>query len=319
MNASRAVVLAFGLWLGGCSADRSSGGTAETENAISAREFRVDSLLPEWNRPKGVPTVATLRLDSNNFLFRGLDPAGRDLDIRRLDGSSLPFEILLWDPPRRQARLRVRLDGELLEKGSRLAVWQGLPTVRRENPTSVWSGIPDSQRIELTSVLVDDFEGGSIKTRLPDSSSWYLATSAGTGITLSAMGRAGHAVRLVSTGSSADPVALAAALLVPSPKSLRSIDSIVFWARGKGDARGALERAGAGIQVVAWSAIALDTSWQRIRIVPGSFDTAARTSGGARWDEVRDSLTHLSFWMQGAGELWIDDPRLYGIDRDDLR
>lgn len=313
------------LWAGlgvlfcSCSSDRSAGGTAETENAASARMFRVDSLLDEWSRLSGLPTVATLRLDAGNFPFDVSDPLGRGIDVRRSDGTSLPFEILFWDPHRSQARLRTRISRNDRGPGAALAVWRGLAGAKREDPAAVWLGIPDSQRVYLTSVLVDDFESGANRTRLPDSSSWFLSSNAGTGIAASGMGRPGKALRLVATSAKSEPVALAAALLADSPRSLRSVDSIVFWARGKGAARASLERAGAGTQVVAWRAFPLDSSWQRIRILPGEFDTLGRKGDGVLWSQVRDSATHLSFWMQGDGELWIDDPRIFGIDREDLR
>jgi hypothetical protein len=34
---------------------------------------------------------------------------------------------------------------------------------------------------------------------------------------------------------------------------------------------------------------------------------------------VRDSITSLTFLIGGGSDLWIDDIRIYGIGRDDLR
>jgi len=65
--------LLLGFW--GCFDDRISGNTTQTENTVTARSILVDSVLPDWNRPAGWPTVATLRLDSSNFDFRGSDSA----------------------------------------------------------------------------------------------------------------------------------------------------------------------------------------------------------------------------------------------------
>jgi hypothetical protein len=125
-------------------------------------------------------------------------------------------------------------------------------------------------------------------------------------------------LKLVSASTGSGTVALAAALLAFTPRSLRTIDSIVFWAKGTGLPRVAMEHAVAGSQLVAWQTFPVDTFWQRVRIVPTGFDSPL-ASGGASWTAIRDSLTHLSFWMTGSGELWIDDPRIHGIDRDDLR
>ena len=57
----------------GCSEDRRAGNSSETENNIAARTISVDSVLPGWNRPHGVPTVATLKLDATNFAFDEVD------------------------------------------------------------------------------------------------------------------------------------------------------------------------------------------------------------------------------------------------------
>lgn len=293
--------------LSGCLGDRISGGSSETENAVVARVFPADSLLPEWNRPDGKATVAILRLDSSILDFRLSDSLGRDLDVRRANGSRVPFVISHWDRVRGQGRLQVRIEADLRGPGGSIQLWKGLRRVDRTDSAGLWSGIADSSRLELTSVLVDDFESAN--------SAWFIAS--GSGIVAAGGGRQGSALHLISTGT--DPVVLAAALLAPTPRRLGSIDSIAFWARGSGRLRVALEHALPGSQLVAWTAYEPDTAWHRVQIRPSSFDSAAVNSGGARWDDILDSVTHLSFWLDGPGEAWIDDPRLYGINREDLR
>jgi hypothetical protein len=302
------------LWAA-CSGDHVAGGSSETENAVMARVLPVDSLLAVWNRPVGMATVATLRLDSTALDFRLSDSLGLDLDVRRTNGSRVPFEIAHWDRMRRQGRLYVRIDSDLRQPGTSIQLWQGLTLAHRSDPAGVWSGIADSLRLNLTSVLVDDFESGSNRVRLPDSSTWFLGS--GTGTVAAGAGRQGNALHMVNTGS--DPVVLAAALLASTPRRLGAIDSVVFWARGSGRLRVAMEHALPGSDIVAWAPQDLDTAWRRVSVRPASFDSAAAASGGARWADILDSATHLSFWLDGKGEAWIDDPRLFGIDRDDLR
>jgi hypothetical protein len=300
-----------------CSGERSAGGTAETENSVLARTFLVDSILPDWNHPAHQPTVATLRLDSQDLDFGRIDPSGRDVDLRGRDGNSLPFEIKLWDPVLKHARLLIRIDTGLSSPGSRIFLWRGLSLLDRSNPAMVWRNLSDSLRMATTSVLVDDFENGTNRTLLPDSSAWFIGGDAGTGIVTAGGARSGRALRLVSTSSSSAAESLAAALLAQTPRSFRTVDSIVLWARVIGDAKISLEYATAGTQRVAWTSLPRDSAWRRIRIVPSSFDTGASTR--ATWSQVRDSVTHLSFWMFGSGELWIDEPRIFGIDRDDVK
>lgn len=295
------------LPLTGCFGDRLSGGSAETENAVVARVFPVDSLLPAWNRPDGKATVATLRLDSGILDFRSSDSLGRDLEVRRANGIPVPFVISHWDRERGEGRVQVRIEADLRGPGQSIQLWKGLKRVDRSDSAGLWSGIADSARLELTSVLVADFESSI--------AAWFLESGSGT--VAAGGGRQGNALRVIS--SEAGPVVLAAALLASTPRSLGAIDSIVFWARGTGRLRVALEHALPGSQLVAWTAFDPDTSWQRVQIRPSSFNTAAANSGGARWEDIRDSVTHLSFWLDGQGEVWIDDPRLFGIDREDLR
>jgi hypothetical protein len=302
------------LWAG-CSGDHLAGGSSETENAVMARLLPVDSLLAAWNRPVGMATVAVLRLDSTALDFRLSDSLGLDLDVRRAKESPVPFELSHWDRRRRQGRLYVRIDSDLRQPGTAIQLWQQLPLAHRSDPAGVWAGIADSLRLNLTSVLVDDFESGSNRVRLPDSSTWFLGS--GTGTVAAGGGRQGNALHMATTGS--EPIVLAAALLASTPRHLGTIDSIVFWARGSGRLRVAMEHALAGSQLVAWTARDLDTAWRRVSVRPASFDSAAVSSGGARWADVLDSATHLSFWLEGQGEAWVDDPRLFGIDRDDLR
>lgn len=307
------------LWLCNCSGDRFAGGSAETENAILARIFPVDSLLSPWNRPPGLPTVATLRLDSTHLPFQEMDAQGLDLDLRERDGARLPFEITHWDRSRAQGRVQIRVDTALRKKGSGIELWRGLSRIDRSNPLGLWPGIADSLRVNLISVLVDDFESGTNRNRLLNNAAWFLATGSGT--VAANGGRPGNALRLISSDSV--PVVLAAALLTATARPLGSIDSIVVWARGTGRLRIALEHATPGSQLVAWAPHQVDSAWHRVRIRPAAFDSVATSLGGstpaaARWSEIMDSVTHLSFWLDGPGEVWVDDPRLFGIDRDDL-
>jgi hypothetical protein len=301
------IALSILLWAG-CSGDRLGGGSSETENAVVARVLLIDSLLPEWNRPVGMATVGTVRLDSASFDFNLSDSLGLDLDVRRANGNRVPFEISHWDRLRRQGRLNVRIDSDLRGDGTSIRLWRGLARAHRSDPAGVWSGIADSLRLNLTSALVNDFESGS-------TAAWFLGS--GTGTVAAGAGRPGNALHMVTTGTG--PVVLAAALLASTPRRLGAIDSIVFWARGSGRLRVAMEHALPGSQLVAWTARDLDTAWRRVSVRPASFDSAAASSGGARWADILDSATHLSYWLEGQGEAWIDDPRLFGIDRDDLR
>jgi hypothetical protein len=70
----------------------------------------------------------------------------------------------------------------------------------------------------------------------------------------------------------------------------------------------------------AWTHIALDsTKWTRIRIRPTDFDTADNVAGNVGWNAVRSRVTTLTFMVNGGRDLYLDDIRMYGVDRDDFR
>jgi hypothetical protein len=102
-------------------------------------------------------------------------------------------------------------------------------------------------------------------------------------------------------------------------RNLRSMDSLVFWAKGtKGSILfTAFDHADA---FKAWKSDTLDTAWKKIKIRPSDFIPASNPYGGNRgWAAVRDSVTDLTFIIYNGTSLRLDDVRLYGVDRDDLR
>jgi len=321
----RITVLSF-FALGACSSDRISGNSVETENTVAGREIRVDSLLPEWNRPVSGATVATLRLDARNFDFRSSTASGRDIRLERLDSTLLPFEIVQWDSASAHGRLRVRIDSPLLARGARFRLAWGHRLSNWTDPVKTWAGIKDSLRLSLTSVAVDDFERGTLRSLLPDSSDWYSAASDSCTVTYPSLssaghGRSGNAIRI---GYSAPQqfflYSLLGIRLGPGPRSLRSLDSLVFWARGSGVLAVAFDHLNGSSGPKAWKTkMPLDTGWTRIRIRPADLDTIDGVGNNVGWSAVRDSVTNLTFLANTGSELLIDDVRLHGIDRDDLR
>lgn len=308
----------------GCADDRHTGNSSETENTL-ARSISVDSLLPSWNHPELVPTVATLRLDATNFDFSKADSIGSDVDVETEDSAPIPFEMVFWDKPAKRARLHVRLDTSLLSLNSRFLVRWGRVPQARSNPGAVWKGLPDSQKLELNSVLVDNFEHGSMRNLLPIPQVWYSGTSDSGKIawfTLGAAGakRSGNALGIsYSANGVAGQYALMGSELGPGVYNLRSLDSLVFHARGSGSFYPSFDRFTNQRGYKARMKVSIDSSWRRVRIRPADFDTTIDPSGNIGWSRIRDSVTNLTFMISGNGELWIDDIRIHGIDRDDLR
>lgn len=329
MSASRIwmALLLSGI-LGSCSEDRLTGNTTQTENTASARSILVDSFLPVWNHPLWYPTVGTLRLDSSNFDFGPTDSTGKDLDVSRTDSTPIPFQIVDWDKPGRKGRLLVRLDPSLLVPGSRFLLRWKRELKERTDPQAVWREIPEFQRLRIGSVLVDDFEKPSHRSYLPDSANWYTAV-ADTSVKVSeptfvAAGgdRQGTAVR-ITYKVPANTYKYALIGIVPGhnavPCRLRSMDSIVLWARGSGKLSIAFDRLPPYSKGKAWAHRILDTAWTRIRLQPQDLELPEPNTEMVGWLAVRDQVTNLTFLVSGGSELMLDDIRIYGIDVDDLK
>lgn len=310
------------LWLlpMGCGTDRVAGSSSETENML-ARAIPVDSLVSPWNHPVNGVTLATIRLDSSNFDFSKSTAAGLDVSLERADGRLLPFEIVQWDSVAARARLRVRLDSSLLAGKQRILLRWGLVRMIRTDPVAVWNAVSDTQRLEVNSVLIDDFENGTLSSLLPNGNTWYVIQNDSVRVTTvptlvpASLGRAGAAAHF----SYKQPYSLMG-LALGGHRSLRSLDSMVFWARGTGVLMPAFDNIDSGTGGKAWTHITLDsTVWTRIRIRPQDLDTADNLAGNVGWIPVRDRVGNLTFLAAAGTEVYLDDIRLYGIDRDDLK
>jgi hypothetical protein len=312
------------LVLCACDSDRVAGGSVETEN-VSARVLPVDSILPEWNRPESGATVATLRFDSANFDFSKSSSDGSDLRMERLDGTLLPFEVVFWDPSVRMGRLRVRLDGALLSTRKSIRFRWGLSNAASlSDPTSTWAGL-DSLRSVLTSVSVADFENGSDTTLLPTHPLWnaYNADSSyvdSFGFPADNPGRPGKAMHMRCRAPGTHFVVVNTELVKGGAvRSLRALDSMVLWVKGTGTLSVSFDHLTYGFGPKAWMHFTLGPTWTRLRVRPQDLDPADYVGYNLGWNAVRDSITHLTFIVSGGTELWMDDVRLHGVDRDDLR
>ena len=333
---ARLFAFALPLFGSGCLDSRSAGTSTETENAVAARTFSVDSVLPPTCNGADHPVVATLRLDSGDFDYSKSRLDGKDLEVVRTDGRAIPFEIVYWDPVAAKGRLHVRIDPSLRNPGSRFELRSGLPAAIRSSETAVWEGIPPQQRLLWSSALVDDFESGNIlHNRLPDSSFWYIGGYLpSSGLSAGVSGRVGNSLHLTcATGQCTNQRALlTATLLANTPRGFRSLDSIEVWARGTGKLWITLEELDS-VQLArvqrgqidsvqarrTWTSRQLTSSWQRFTVTPATFDPADGVSGNVGWDALRDSINYLTFLVENGSETWIDDVRLYGILPEDLR
>lgn len=329
MRLCEIALVACSVGIAGCGSDPVAGNSVETENTASARILPVDSILPTWNRPAG-GTVATLRFDRSDFDFAASFGDGRDLQFTRLGGAALPFFIDVWDSAAGRGRVLVRIDDSLLlADSSRIRMVWGVRQTSLSDAFATWVGLSDSTGLLANSALVDDFQDSNTTNSLPVANTWYASaygsSSNVSGISfdtagLSRSGQALHVTYTAPTTTSTTQYVVVATYLGSKPDCLRSLDSLVFWARGSGTLYVALEHLTNSAGPKAWMHFTLDsTAWTRKSVRPSDFDAADGEGNNYGWNVVRDSITTLTFLVKGGSNLWLDDIRLHGVNRDDLK
>jgi len=315
------MIVLFSLLAVGCGSDRVAGNTTETENLLTAREFKVDSILPKWYHSDTGTVIATLRLDSSDVDFRHTDSIGRDLSVERGDSTPIPFQVVFWDRVAGLGRIQVRLDSSLRVPGAKIRLRWGFPFQRRSDSVAVWRSVPDSERVVLNSILIDDFEHGSDVSLLPSATSWYAFTTDSAQVSVPTLepaqaGRSGTVAHISYQGNGWQMIGLQ----LGGHRNLRSLDSLVFWARGTGIVSPTLENLDSMNAGKAWKHIPLDsTTWTRIRIRPSDFDTADNQAGNVGWNPIRYRVTTLTFFVSTGRDLYLDDIRMYGVNQDDFK
>jgi hypothetical protein len=298
-----------------------------------SRKVPIDSLISDWMQPLPEFSVVTLKLDSTNFDFIEAMEDGRDLRIFDANGTPLIFQRALWSPIEKRAVIRIRIQNPKQSASSQMELrWGHLGAIDPEF-TGLWSGISDSLHQELYSLLIDDFEHGSGQTGIPPpipSTFWYIVP-ADTSIAVDSSiladftnalqpageDREGTAVHISYTATSTLWFVFGT-ILGSGPRNLETLDSIEFWVKGNGVYSIALETfTGAGGKAIYNDS--LPSAWTRKCIRPIDFAPADSIGGNIGWENVKDSLTNLTFFSGQGTDFWVDDIRLYGVNRDDLK
>ena len=294
--------------------------------------LRLDSLISSWALPVSDPTVITLFLDSSNFPFAQAMLDGRDLRLWDAQGNLLVSQRARWDATLQKAVVRVRVNTAGLDSNTRITMAWGHPGAIELGSAGLWNGINDSVKQELYSLLIDDFEHNSGQTALPSpipATYWYvIADSADTfstdlsskylpALQLAGDGRSGHALHL-SYSDSTSQWNILGTVFGPGQRSIATLDSIVFWVRGSGDFSLSFDNL-SGKGGKAWMHALLDTAWTRKCIRPQDLLAADSNADNVGWDNVKDVVTNLTFFFGGGKDFWIDDIRMYGINRDNLK
>lgn len=311
-----------------CSHDPLAGGNGtSTDNVVTARTLPIDSLAASLPDGDAGPYPLFVQIDSSTLDFASSYPDGRDLRVTNDSSMPLPFQLREWNPAQRHASIWVRLPR--LERGAKRSIALRIgrdSTVSRSNPFETWKGVSDSTRQNVSSVLLADFETGSLVLGTPcGCNSWYMGHSPKTvidtprsGIDSAGKGRSGKAYHLAYKAAVNPDWALVGSrlgdILNHPTHRFGGLDSITFWARGNGTLRIALEDGrDTGTHSKAWRIIDSfpSTTWKRYRVRPSDFEIPTFYSQG--WQAVKDRINTITIFGQDGSDFWIDDIRLHGL------
>ena len=302
---------------------------------IQSLEINPTDLISDWMRPLSDPFVLTLRLDSTNFNFSKAREDGSDLQLFTSKGAAVPMVIDSWDPDIKSASINIRLES-LKDTADTWTLEYGNPDAEAPQKVNVWKGISDSLWYELNSIENFNFESVSSRNDLPSPlrrESWYIqlhkkdtltdsvttsfidATGA---ITTSSNWNGGNVLHINYKVDYPDIVVFGTHLTYHRHDWSR-MDSLVVWMKTDGDFEIILESLDDTLNYKAsykGKGKGL-TEWKRYCVKPEDFTYKIRDYHG--WDIVRNKITNFTIFTYNSTELWLDNVRAYGVNRDDLK
>lgn len=285
----------------------------------------LDSLVPDWSYPLYDSTVFTLRLNSSNFDFSTAAKDGSDLRIETSWGKPLAFNIRRWESKLKRAVVRIRIQREEIENKDSIHVRWGRSNAINRSIENVWEGIPDSTRKKLNSVLISDFENQSKVIAYPEpiAESYWYRTHTETATTLidyveAGGDREGYAAHYTYSYEKPEDWSLMGTYW-DGHKSIATLDSIVFWAKGDGKMSVSFDQNADSSSIKSWVHLNLNAEWTHHSFKPSDLLPEDNIGGNVGWLKVRDSISNISFFGHDGTGFWLDDITLHGVDRDDLK
>lgn len=289
------------------------------------------NLISSWMRPISIPYVLVMRLDSTNFDFSQAKEDGSDIHLLDADGKELPIEIDGWDTSIHSATINIRIEDFKDTVGVWTLEWGDIyaPAQKKSN---VWNGISDSLMYELNTIEIFNFDSNSYKNDLPaplTRNTWYLQAEEGATLTDTAVAKDYHKSLQkdplgVLPGLSAHfeykaehpEYILMGTRLTNHPHDFSRLDSVIVWIRGDGEFEIILETLDDELNYKCSHKGTALPIWQRLVLTPEDFDYKIRDYHG--WDVTRNKITNFTIFGYNGSELWVDNVRLYGVNRDDL-
>lgn len=299
------------------------------------------TLISSWMRPLSEPYVLVMRLDST-FNFDETDDEGKDLRLLNGDGELLPIEVDGWDKKIKSGTINVKIT-DLKDTNKLWTLEWGDVYAPMNRPSDIWKNLSDSLVRLLNTVKVLDFEDTSdyAKNDLPSplyKKEFYIGASGGgsaSGLTLDSAGRYnvkpayvnsdggafGKKVLQVkySAKSSESQYIVIGTRISQEPHDLSRLDSVELWAKGSGKIQVILEtyEPESDTNYKAIYETSISDEWERVVVRPEDFikNEPKKYHG---WDVTRNRITRFTIFAFDGKEVWVDNVRLYGINRDDL-
>lgn len=310
-----------------------------------SRIITLDSAISNWMQPVAESTVVFVRLNADNFDFSETMKNGNDIRITDQSGNRLAFKKAFWSDSLKQAELQIRINGtsnvenlvmywgkSAALDASTAALCDAKPSdISIANCNDVWTGLSDSLVAALHSVKLIDFDKQKLITAFNYSDGtrdWYFNPQ-DTNVTTTPSRenvqdafefndeRQSYVFHWKSTSKKKGKWSMIGVRINQIPSSLESIDSIAFYAKGKGELGFAIEVLDEPTGKTKYVDY-LDSSWKRFSFTPDDFVEGDGEFGNMGWDFVKARVTTFSIWIVDDSEMWIDDVILYGVNRDNF-
>ena len=304
------------------------------EQWAHARTIPLDSTISDWMKPIAESTVVFARLNETNFDFSEAMNNGNDIRFTDQSGNSLAFKRAFWnsatqDAPQ-SAEFQIRINGTSSVESIEM-YWGKTAALDASASSNIWAGLPDSLVKAIHSVKLIDFENKKLESAFDYSDGareWYFLPQDSNVTTTPSSENAseafefneernGYVFHWKSTTKTKNKWSMIGTRINRNPASLEGIDSIAFYAKGKGElglAVEVLDEPTGKTKYVDY----LDSTWKRFSFTPSDFVEGDGEYGNKGWDFVKARVTTFTFWIVDESEMWIDDVILYGVNRDNF-
>ena len=306
--------------------------TAEAAPIKRTMKINPRSLISSWMRPLPIPSVLILRLDSTFNFFETQDD-GSDIHLLDSDGNPLPIEIDSWDKGIQSGAINIRIESEADTAKLWTLEW-GDSLTKPQKQADVWEGFSDSLLWAFNSVQILDFENPNFKNDLPEPltpKDWYVQAHDGAtvydsvaddirkGVIDSGGGAFESKVLQVNYKAEKPEYVVIGTRICDTPHDLSRLDSVEVWIKTDGK-----------FEIILETIIESDTnfkasykgegdgSWTHYAVRPQDFDTKDTVKYHG-WDVTRNRITRFTIFAYDGSSILVDNVRMYGINRDDLK